>query len=136
MLNSFMDFFNKFFASAVFADESTSTDGQIINPVIGEWGKNPEKATSGVLFAEYVVRIWRIGISVGAFVVVLFFIIASYEWLTSGDDTKGVEKAKSRFTNATIGLVLLVASFVIVGFIGVLLFGNEFDILHLTFPTN
>jgi hypothetical protein len=134
MLNYIINLANKFLAQPIFANDDTA--GKIINPVIGDLGKDPEKAASGTLITDYAVRLWRIGISVGALVVLLYFIIAAYEWLTSGDDTKGVEKAKARFTNATIGLILLVASFVIIAFIGQLLFGEEFDILNLTFPTD
>jgi hypothetical protein len=36
-------------------------------------------------------------------------------------------------THAAIGLLILVSSFIIIGFISALFFGNEFDILNLNF---
>lgn len=135
MINSIINLFNKLFVSTVFAVTPPNNDNKLINPVIGNLGNNPEQAASGELFTQYAVSLWRTGISIGALFVVLYYIIAAYQWLSSGDDSQGVDKAKARFTNATIGLILLVASFAIVAFVGSLLFGEEFDILSITFPT-
>lgn len=56
---------------------------------------------------------------------VLFFIVysflAAYEWVTAGSDSGKVEKAKNRFIWGTLGLVLIVASYAIVGLIGSLI---------------
>lgn len=112
----------------------SSANGRLINPVIGRLGDKPEDAQSGALFIEYAIRMWRMAINIGALIVLAFYIIAAYEWLSSGSETQGVEKAKKRFTHATIGLVLLVASFAIVAFISTLLFGDDFNLLELTFP--
>jgi hypothetical protein len=108
---------------------------RITNPVTGELGDNPEAAKSGVLLTGLFVKFWRIAINMGALVVMLFYVLAAYEWITSGSDAGGTEKARQRFINATIGLILLVASFAIVAFVGELLFGDNFDLLNLTFPT-
>ena len=51
-------------------------------------------------------------------------------WL--GLPTK-IEKARNKITQAVIGLVILVGSFAIIGFISQLFFGEEFSILNLTF---
>ncbi len=52
----------------------------------------------------------------------LFFIVysflAAFEWATAGGDSGKVEKAKNRFIWGTLGLVLIVASYSIVGLIG------------------
>jgi hypothetical protein len=109
--------------------------GQLTNPVIGNWGNDPEGATDGSLFIKYAVYMWRAAISLGALVVLAFYVLAAFEWLTSGSDSQGAEKARNRFINATIGLVILVSSFSIVAFIGDLFFGDNFDLLKLTFPT-
>ena len=53
---------------------------------------------------------------------VLFFIVfsflAAYEWVTAGSDSGKVEKAKNRFIWGTLGLILIVAAYAIVGLIG------------------
>jgi len=56
---------------------------------------------------------------------ILFFIVysflAAYEWVTAGADSGKVEKAKNRFVWGTLGLILIVASYAIVGLIGSLI---------------
>ncbi len=52
----------------------------------------------------------------------LFFIVysflAAFEWVTAGGDSGKVEKAKNRFIWGTLGLILIVASYSIIGLIG------------------
>lgn len=56
---------------------------------------------------------------------VLFFIVysflAAYEWVTAGSDSSKVEKSKNRFIWGTLGLILIVASYSIIGLIGSLI---------------
>ncbi len=114
---------------------SNNNDGQIVNPVLNRLGHDVEGALEGSLFINYSVLMWRTAISLGSLVVVSYYVIGAFEWLTSGGDSKGMEKARTRFTNATIGLFLIVTSFTLVGFIGELLFKDEFSLLEITFPT-
>lgn len=55
----------------------------------------------------------------------LFFIVyaflAAFEWVTAGGESGKIEKAKNRFIWGTLGLVLIVASYAIVGLIGSLI---------------
>ena len=52
----------------------------------------------------------------------LFFIVyaflAAFEWVTSGGDSGKVAKARDRLIWSTLGLILIVASYAIVGLIG------------------
>lgn len=107
---------------------------RLTNPVIGRWGQSTSGSESSNVFLSYAVSMWRVAINLGALIVLLYYVLAAYEWLTSGSDSKGVDKAKQRFTNATIGLILLVASFAIVAFINELVFQGAFDMLELTLP--
>jgi hypothetical protein len=108
----------------------------LTNPVTGNLGSDATGALSGGLFLNYFIKMWRTAINLGALVVLLFYVIAAYEWLTSGSDPKGVDQARQRFMNATIGLLLLVSSFALVAFVGELLFEGEFNLLRLTFPSS
>lgn len=113
-----------------------SQDGaKLTNPVIGNLGDNPEGAQTGTVFIDYAIHLWRAAIYLGALIVLGYYVWAAIEWISSGGDSKGVESAKNRFTQATIGLILLVSSFAIVAFISNLFFGSEFDLLQLTIPT-
>ena len=106
---------------------------QLTNPVIGNWGQ-PATADTGTLFFSFALRMWRTGITVGAFVVIIFFVWGALEWLLSGSDSKGAENGRKRITNAIIGLVLMVLSFSIVAMLNQILFEGEFDILQITIP--
>lgn len=52
----------------------------------------------------------------------LFFIVysflAAFEWVTAGGESGKIEKAKNKFIWGTLGLVLIVASYAIIGLIG------------------
>jgi hypothetical protein len=52
----------------------------------------------------------------------LFFIvyafIAAFSWITAAGDTGKVEKAKDRLVWSTLGLILIVATYAIIGLIG------------------
>ena len=67
--------------------------------------------------------------------VLIYFLWGGIEWITAGGDTAKVQKARDRITQSIIGLVILVASFVIIGFISELFFGSDFNLLEITIPT-
>lgn len=105
----------------------------ITNPAIGALGDDPEAAANGQTFLSYFITIWRGVITVGGIVVIIYFIWAGVDWITAGDASK-TQKARDKMTQAVIGLILLVGSFVIISFIGQLFFGDEFDILNPSIP--
>lgn len=108
---------------------------QITNPTIGDLGDRPDDASSGALFVEYFIYLWNALMVVGGIIVLFFFIQAAIEWITAGGDSAKIVKARERMLQSTIGLFILVFSFVIVNFISALLFGDSFNILDLTLPT-
>lgn len=106
---------------------------QITNPAIGELGSDAETATSGELFVNYFLRVWNAIIAVGAFLVIIYFLWGALSWITAGGDSSKVSAAREKMVQAVLGLLILVASFAIIGFISVLFFGEDFSILNLTF---
>lgn len=112
------------------------TSGGLTNPVLeGSLGSNPDQAQSGATFLSYFITLWRALITVGALAVILMFLWGAIEWITAGGDSGKVSKARDKITQAIIGMILLVGSFVIIGFIGQVFFGDNFDLLNLTLPT-
>lgn len=109
------------------------TEG-IKNPVIGNLGNSPAQASSGFTFLFYFVYLWRVVMSVGALFVLIYFLWAAVEWISAGGDSSKIQKARDRIIQSFIGLILLVFSFVIINFIGRLIFAGQFDILNLTIP--
>lgn len=49
---------------------------------------------------------------------VAYFLIASFRWVTSGGDKGKVESARNQMTQGVLGLVIVVASYGIVGLLG------------------
>lgn len=54
----------------------------------------------------------------GGLFFLIYFLIAAFEWLRSGTDKGGADKAKNRMTNAAIGLLIMVISLGIAGIVG------------------
>lgn len=54
----------------------------------------------------------------GSVLFVLYFVLGAFEWVTSGGDKGKTEKARNRMMNGALGLVLLVASYGIIGLVG------------------
>ncbi len=112
----------------------TAQTSGIVNPVIGNLGVNDASASSGGKFVQYTVYLWRTSITIGSLAVIAYFLLGAFGWITSGGDKTKVENASNKITNAIIGLVLLVSSFVLLSFLSKILFAGEFNLLQLTIP--
>jgi hypothetical protein len=108
----------------------------ITNPAIGIYGKDPNAAKAGTSFAGYVAIMWKAMISIGALLVLLYFVWGAIDWITAAGDKGKMEGARNKMLNAFIGLLLLVSSYTIIAFVGWLFFGTEFNILQPIFIFN
>lgn len=108
----------------------------ITNPSIDpKFGANQATASTGSAFVTYFIHIWNAAMVVGGIIVLFFFIQASIEWITAGGDSAKIQKARDRLIQSTLGLFILIFSFVIINFISYLLFGVVgFDILNPKLP--
>jgi hypothetical protein len=114
----------------------TKAQAQITNPAIdAALGDNLAEAESGVLFTDYFLRIWNGVITFGAIVVIVMFLWGSIGWITSGGDAAKIQKSRDRIVQSVIGLILLVGSFTLIGFISNTFFGTDFNILNLQLGT-
>ncbi len=118
----------------IFLTLAANSQAAITNPVIGDLGTS-EGVEDGSKFVSYAVYLWKVSINLGALAVIAFFLWGAFEWITAGSDSKKTETARSRMTNAVIGLIILVSSFTILSFVSKIFFGENFDLLKLTFPT-
>ncbi|MCB9801831.1 MAG: hypothetical protein H6774_01960 [Pseudomonadales bacterium] len=109
-------------------------NGIITNPVIGDLGASGD-AASGSTFQTLFVHFWQVIIIIGAVTVLLMFLWGAIEWIAAGGDSGKIEKGRNRIINSIIGLFLLVFSFIIINFIGWLLFRGSFQILIFNVPT-
>jgi hypothetical protein len=70
---------------------------------------------------------------------ILNFFLGAVGWITAGDDTGKAEKARTRIMNAVVGLVIVVASYGVIGLIGSMIgidFINIGEILEKIHPGN
>lgn len=102
----------------------------LTNPAIDILGDSPEEASTGVTFMAYFLRIWNTIITVGAILVLVYFLWGAIEWITSGGDSGKLEAARGKMLHAFIGMLLLVSAYTIIGFISYLFFGENFNILQ------
>ena len=58
---------------------------------------------------------------VGRLAFVIFFTLGGLEWITAGGDKAKVSSAQTQMTQATIGLIAIVASYFIIGIVGAVL---------------
>jgi hypothetical protein len=123
-----------FLSLFIFLIFTTTSHAAVTNPVIGDLGTS-EGTEDGSKFINYTVYLWKVSINLGALAVIVFFLWGAFEWITAGSDSKKTETARSRMTNAIIGLVILVSSFTILSFVSKVFFGKNFDLLKLTLPT-
>ncbi|MCB9801425.1 MAG: hypothetical protein H6773_04540 [Pseudomonadales bacterium] len=126
-------------ALVVVAFPPVRTFAAIRNPALSErlggTAESSEAATDGTIFRGYLVSLWETAISIGGLLVLFYFIWGAFEWITAGGESGKLEKARLRMMHAVVGLLILVSSFVILGYISTALFGEDFSILNLSFPT-
>jgi hypothetical protein len=108
---------------------------ELTNPAVeGNFGSGSDEAASGSTFAQYLVFFWNALISIGAVFVLIYFIWGALGWITSSGDKGKLESARDRITQAIIGLIILVGSYAIIGFVGEIFFGDTFSILQINVP--
>lgn len=104
----------------------------ITNPALG----NPPTGTTGNAGVTFLQRFVPAAISVGILIGVLFFVYGlisgAIDWISSQGDKQKLETARSKITNAIIGLVILFAIYAFIALLGRFL---NVDILKLTIPT-
>lgn len=87
-----------------FQSQSPLTEGAEADP-----GANIELIISNVLGFFTII---------GAVFFIIYFIIASMEWITSGGDSGKLTTARNKMLHGVLGLVILVAAYGIIGLIG------------------
>lgn len=113
---------------------TSASQATIVNPVIGKLG-TADGTADGSKFIGYAVYLWKVSVNLGAMAVIVYFIWGAFEWITAGSDSKKTETARTRMTNAIVGLIVLVSAFTLLSFISKVFFGKDFDLLKLTLPT-
>jgi hydrogenase-4 membrane subunit HyfE len=95
--------------------------GTVKNPLV--YGD----VTKGLVpFFTNIIRLMFVGAGIYAF---LNFIIAGYQYMSAGGDTKALTAAWARIWQSLLGLIIIIGSFALAALFGYLIFGNAGFIL-------
>ncbi len=82
----------------------------ITNPILGNLGK-----MSGTgFFSSFLPAAAGMAFLIGALIFFFYFVTGAIAWISSGGDKQALESARTRITNALIGILLLFAAFAII----------------------
>jgi hypothetical protein len=84
----------------------------IMLPNFSVWAQGPAPATLDQLEGIFT-NIVQIIITIAGFALFIMLIVGGFRFLTSGGDTKAVAAARNTLTFAILGLVLIIASILI-----------------------
>ncbi len=88
--------------------------GEITNPALGG---NIRNLGGAQFFGRLVPSLVGLTFLVGAIVFFFILLIASIQWISSGGDKGSLEAARSKLTNALVGVIVLFASYAIISLI-------------------
>lgn len=97
--------------------------GEVTCPYAGY----PCEAPGLIVFFSNLIKLVTV---VGGLLLFLNLVLAGLRYIMSGSDPKAIQEAGSSITNSIIGLVIIVASFIIIAIISVIFFGNPTYILN------
>src|SRR3990167_4595331 len=93
---------------------------QFQTPSAGGTGLPNDTSVSG-----FILKIINIALAVAGLIAVLYLIIGGFRYITSAGNEETAEQAKKIITNAIIGIVIIILSFVIVRVISNALLTNQ-----------
>jgi len=104
---------------------SSDIVGQVTNPLPHAY----QGVTSGglVLFITNIIRFLFVAAGIFAFI---NLILAGFQYMSAGGDTKAMSQAFSKIWGSLLGLVIVVGSFALAALFGFLLFGDAGFILN------
>lgn len=100
--------------------------------IIGTSIKNPTKyasLTDGGL-TSFITNIISFSFVIAGVVALFNFIIAGYQYMNAGGDTKQLNAAWARIWQSLVGLIILAAAFAIISLVSLIMFGNASFILN------
>lgn len=89
--------------------------GKGVEGSIREYLCTPDGMDAGVALYQCISKVYRFGVAFGAIALVFFLVFAGYMYITGGES--GKQKGKSMFLSAITGMVIILSSYVLLGFI-------------------
>lgn len=87
-------------------------------------------AEDGIGLIIFISRLIQIGTIVAGIWVMLNFILAGYDYITSAGDTGAAKRVTDRITMSVIGLLIIVAAYSLTAIVSLLIFGDASYILN------
>jgi hypothetical protein len=107
------------------ADASTGTTAQAAANPTGEAVSRPMGFAEDL--GSYINAILSLVIVVSLLLVFFNFIMAGFQWITSGGDKGKTEEARNKIVNAVIGILIVSSSFAVAGFVAYILGFESFN---------
>jgi hypothetical protein len=55
---------------------------------------------------------------ISALFFIVYFFLAAFQWITAGGDSGAINKARDKMTQGVIGLIIIIASYSVIGLVG------------------
>lgn len=91
----------------------TNESSEIQNPLFGPELKNIYSSGPTGFLSIFLPNLIGLAFVIGTVIFFFMLIVGSTQWISSGGDKAALEGARSKLTNALIGIILLFASFAI-----------------------
>ena len=101
-------------AVEVALDDNMSSDS-ITNPILNS---NLQGKSGIEFFQSFIPNLITLGLIIGVVFFLFILIIGAIQWISSGGDKNALEAAKSKITNAMVGIVVLFAVFAVLKVVG------------------
>ncbi|MDH5533400.1 MAG: hypothetical protein OEX81_03170 [Candidatus Pacebacteria bacterium] len=79
---------------------------------------NFDTATPLTSLELWISRLLGMITTIGAIVFIFMFFYGAFRWLSGGDDTAKIGKARDQMVQGVIGMIIMVAGYAIIGLIG------------------
>ncbi len=107
--------------------DASSIIGTVTNPLPSSYGDVAKQGGGIVLFFTNILRLMFVGAGIYA----LFnLVLAGFQYMSAGGDTKLLTAAWARIWQTLLGLVIIVGSFALAALFGYLIFGDAGYILN------
>ncbi len=82
-------------------------------PKISTNGNGEDQLIDVPFLGQYIAAVYKYAVAIAGIIAVVMIIIAGFQWATSGGSADAISEAKKRISNAIIGLILTLSSYVI-----------------------
>lgn len=119
-----------FFSLPVWADPPPAISGTVSLCPTGQFSSLCNTGLNVTRVGQFIINFLLV---IGFFAALVFLIYGGIRWITSGGDKEGTAKAKATVTAALIGLVIVLASWIVLSIVVSTLFGG-LSVTNLTVP--